>query len=104
MAMPGAVWGCPAIGCLLLPGVVAAQDLATDYSALKALWAATGGDNWTNDSGWDLTLDQPAEANPDRFLGVTTATGSVTRIGFRANNLDGTVTSQLGDLHTPDPP
>ena len=61
--------------CLLSVSTSVAQDIDTQYKALKALYAATDGDNWTNNSGWDTTLANPTAAELDDFFGVD-VTGS----------------------------
>ena len=52
--LPGPVRAClPVLIGTLLPAVEArAQDLAADRAALAALYNATGGGNWTNNTNW----------------------------------------------------
>ncbi len=80
-------------------------SLATDKAALKALYDATDGDNWTNNTGWDFTTD------PDNsWFGVTVENGRVVglRVGlwfldyslgfYEGGNLHGSLPSALGNL------
>ena len=85
--------------CLLSVSTSVAQDIDTQYKALKALYAATDGDNWTNNSGWDTTLANPTAAELDDFFGVD-VTGShlVTLIGLPNNNLRGSIPAELGNI------
>ncbi len=61
-------------------------NLTTDKAALKALYNATNGDNWTNNTGWDFT--QPLTSS---WHGVTVANGRVTELDLSGENIDGTV-------------
>ena len=72
---------CMTVVCLLSVRTSMAQDIGTQYNALKALYATTDGDNWTNNSGWDTTLANPTVAELNDFFGVeVNASGLVTRI------------------------
>ena len=77
-----------------------------DYAALEALYNATGGDNWTNNTNW-LT-DQPLED----WYGISAYTcredspcpdleGRVQAVNLEENNLSGTIPPELGDLSRP---
>ena len=62
-------------------------------AALAAFYAATDGDNWTNNEGWlsDMPLDQ--------WHGVTTdQEGNVIRLWLSANNLSGQIPAEVGRL------
>ena len=64
-----------------------------DRAALAALHAATGGRNWTNNSGW------LSDAPLNEWYGVTTdADGRVSRLELDTNGLSGEVPGQVGDL------
>lgn len=64
-----------------------------DFNALKALYEATGGENWTNT--WDL--DQPLST----WYGIElNADSRVNRISLNDNNLSGTLPAEIGDLNT----
>lgn len=64
-----------------------------DFNALKALYDATDGPNWTNT--WDL--DQPLNS----WYGIELNTDSrVNRISLNDNNLNGTLPAEIGDLNT----
>jgi hypothetical protein len=39
--------------CLVFTATVKAQVSEQEFQALKALYNATGGDNWTNRTGWE---------------------------------------------------
>ncbi len=74
--------------------MVQAQTVATDRAALVALYDATGGDSWTDNTGWKT--DQPL----GDWHGVTTdsETGRVTDLVVANNNLTGALPAELGDL------
>ena len=60
---------------------------------LVALYEATDGDNWTNNTNW--LSDRPL----GEWHGVTTdANGRVTRLDLRANELTGAIPQTLGQL------
>jgi len=43
------------LGCLLFsPKLINAQCHIDDWTALKALYKATDGDNWKKNSGWEM--------------------------------------------------
>ena len=64
-----------------------------DKESLMALYNATGGANWTNNSGW-LT-----DAPLDQWHGVTTNhCGRVTSLNLGRNQLSGELPTELGNL------
>ncbi len=72
---------------------VQAQNVAADRAALVALYDATGGDSWTNNTGWKS--DDPL----GDWHGVTTnANGRVTSLLLENNTLTGTIPAELGRL------
>ena len=76
-----------------LIGVGPVSPVEKDRSALTALYNASDGDNWTNNTNWlsDELLDD--------WHGVTTGTeGRVVRLALSSNNLVGTLPAELGNL------
>lgn len=67
----------------------------SECTDLIELWEATGGDNWTNSTGWNTT-----DTSPCSWYGITCANGHVTRILLSYNNLTGEIPdfSNLLDL------
>ena len=64
-----------------------------DRAVLVALYQATNGDNWADDTNW--LSDEPL----GEWFGVTTdANGRVTRLELWSNQLRGTIPSELGRL------
>ena len=64
-----------------------------DRDALVALYEATDGDNWTNNTNW--LSDRPL----NEWHGVTTNDdGRVTSLALRANELSGSLPAELGNL------
>ena len=78
----------------LAPSVHAQQgSVATDTAALQALYNATNGANWTDDTNWGIA---PALSS---WHGVTTnSDGRVTELELDGNGLSGTLPTELGDL------
>lgn len=68
------------------------QDLASDKAALEALYTATDGDNWKNNTYW--LSSRPV----GDWHGVTVENGRVTKLSLHDNQLAGTIPSQLGSL------
>ncbi len=64
---------------------------ASDSLALIALYDATDGDNWTNNTNWKTG---PVSS----WLGISTKNNRVTGIDLMANNLVGTVPGDIGNL------
>ena len=56
-----------------------------EYLALVALYNATDGDNWTDNTNW-LT-----DTTVNNWYGVTTAGGKVTQVDLNTNNLNGSL-------------
>ncbi len=70
---------------------------AASNAALVALYVATDGDNWTNNTNWDINANPtPGELND--WYGVTVSQGEVSRLIMQDNNLVGTLPAELGDL------
>ena len=64
-----------------------------DYDALAALYNATDGPNWTNNTGW--LSDRPLE----EWYGVSVnAEGRVDSLSLVGNNLTGSIPPELGSL------
>ena len=71
----------------------AADSVEADRAALVALYNATDGDNWTNNTNW--LSDEPI----DEWLGVKTDDdGRVTYLTLSRNNLVGPLPAELGSL------
>ena len=63
-----------------------------DCEAIVALYNSTGGDAWTDNTGW-LTAPDPCD-----WFGVVCAGGSVVELALRTNNLMGPVPVELANL------
>ena len=72
-------------------------------AALKALYEATGGENWTNNANWlsNAPLSQwYGASNPaaGAGLGARATAGGLQRLDLSNNNLTGEIPAALGDL------
>ena len=78
----------------LAADVAAAQgSVATDWAALEALYDATGGPGWTENTNWKTA------APLDEWFGVTTDRGGrVIGLDLAGNGLTGPMPDALGDL------
>jgi hypothetical protein len=78
---------------LFFSGMVNGAIPAGERAALIALYNATKGNFWTNNSKW---LGPPGTEGT--WFGITVTSEHVTRIMLPSNNLNGTLPSELGDL------
>ena len=95
LTVPWTVRACLSVlfGILLLAVEARAQNLGSDKEALEALYEATNGANWSNNTNW--LSDRPL----GDWHGVTTAAdGRVTGLNLLSNRLTGVIPSQLGSL------
>ena len=64
----------------------------SERETLVALYNATGGPNWTNNTNWNSDNDIAT------WHGVTVSGGKVTGLDLSANNLTGMIPAELGNL------
>ena len=85
---------------VLGPDCQPGAELYGDYEALLALYNATDGENWTENSGWSTTvLPSPiSEGDLAGWSGIVTSNDRVTEINLSSNNLTGTIPSELEKL------
>ena len=74
-----------AVACTIRP----AQAQNTDRDALMALYNATGGSSWTNNTNWGT--QQPLGS----WYGVEVTNGRVTEVSLTSNGLSGVIPSDL---------
>ena len=81
---------------LAVPSTRAQSVNADDRAALKALYTATAGANWTTSTGWDA-IDTTTDLGT--LHGVTVDfEGRVTELNLSSNNLSGRLPVELGKL------
>ena len=68
------------------------NDADAERAALVAIYDATDGDNWTNNTNWKS--QEPVR----EWHGVTVENGAVTDLNLEENNLTGTLPPEIGDL------
>ena len=76
-----------------LAGPSYAQVPQIERDALVTLYNSTDGANWTDNTGW-----MGAVGTECSWFGVTCTNGSVSRLWFWTNGLNGTIPSELGNL------
>ncbi|HMJ68559.1 MAG TPA: hypothetical protein VK508_06680, partial [Cyclobacteriaceae bacterium] len=72
-----------------------------ELGALKAIWENAGGASWTTKTNWPTTGNWPASATAtemDAWYGIVVVNGDITQVILNANNLNGRLPDQLGDL------
>jgi len=85
------------LALLFFPAPVLAEEttsgiLQSEYAALYALYQATGGDNWNDNSHW--LSGYPAYT----WHGITVESGHVTGVVLPSNNLKGSIPPEIGNL------
>ncbi len=83
----------PVLVAMLLAGCSDESPTASDRAALVALYHATNGPNWANNSNW--LSDRPL----NEWHGVSTdGEGRVTGLALERNELLGAIPAELGSL------
>jgi len=86
---------------LIMCASIGWSNPSIDYQALRALYLATNGDSWTNNSGWPPSSNFPTTLPPGTDLSTwyginTLPNGCVVNIYLQNNNLDGTIPEEIG--------
>ena len=68
------------------------NDADAERAALVAIYDATDGDNWTDNTNWK------SEEPVGNWYGVTVENGAVTELDLEDNNLTGTLPPEIGNL------
>ncbi len=74
-----------------------AQDLESVHKILSTLYIATGGDQWNDNTNWDITR-VPNEEELGEWYGIGLSEGRLTSLNMNSNNLTGTIPAELGNL------
>jgi len=71
-----------------------------DWTALKALYESTDGDNWNNNTGWEQVTGAtpPADCDLRSMHGVAVDNGRVNWLNLSHNQLSGSIPAELGNL------
>lgn len=75
---------------------------AQDWSALKALYLSTNGNNWKRNDGWNIVNADtpPVYCDLSKLFGVSVNDGfRVSEINLYNNNLNGPLPPEIGDLN-----
>jgi len=85
---------------LVFTATVKAQVSEQEFQALKALYNATGGDNWTDRTGWEnINTTATKDDVTTAWVGISEIVdGHITSFRLSSNNLTGTLPSQFGNL------
>ena len=85
--------GCFPSGLADVPSIDFSLVPCTDHNALEALYIATNGANWTNNTNW--LSDRPL----DEWHGITTnRDGTTIQLDLSNNQLNGEIPTELGDI------
>ena len=94
-----------AVWILLVCQIVVCQEFnASEYSALKVFYDATGGEYWTyngTDGHWNFSDPQPCVPEPWQGLTCDFSNTSVSKIILKAFNLSGTLPSNISQAEGP---
>jgi len=80
---------------------IKAQCHINDWSALKALYESTDGDNWSDNTGWDIVKANtpPADCDLENLNGISLDDGGrVEYLQLYSNKLKGSIPPQIGNL------
>jgi Leucine-rich repeat (LRR) protein len=80
----------------IYPNICNGQVSPAELEALIAIYQSTDGDNWENNTGWDLTAS-PAEVNSN-WYGITVQGGHVRNLNLSNNRLRGSIPPETGNL------
>ncbi len=90
------------VSLFILTSVASGSIPPSERAALIAFYNATGGDGWTDNSGWKTPpLDVDGFALPGTeggWYGVSVSADQVTHLNFPPNNLNGFLPADLGSL------
>ena len=76
-----------------------AGSLEEDWRALRALYIATDGDNWRNNTSWDVTNSSVVTAaNLATWHGIEVAMGRVIEVRLPENLLTGVLPPELAGM------
>ncbi len=78
-----------------------AQCHIDDFNALRAFALSTNANSWTDNTGWDLVLNNmtpPGGCDLSTMVGVTINGSRVTHLQILENNLTGMLPTEIGDL------
>lgn len=80
--------------------MLVAQCHIDDWTALKALYESTDGDNWNINTGWEAVTSNtpPLNCNLDDLIGVIVRDGRVAFLELPYNQLNGNIPVELGNL------
>jgi len=74
-----------------------------DWTALKALYESTNGNNWTNRAGWDTIIDNqnspPNNCDLSELEGIGINDNGRVNFIFMFNNLEGSIPPEIGMLN-----
>lgn len=80
---------------------ILAQCPLNDWTALKALYESTGGDNWKDNSGWETVKENmpPEQCDLNILNGIKLdMSGRVSHLDLVDNNLAGSIPNELSSL------
>lgn len=77
-----------------------AQVSEQEFQALKAIYIATGGNNWTNRTGWEnINTTATKDDVKSTWFGISAIEdGHLTNLNLWGNNLAGVIPNEIGNL------
>ena len=85
---------------LLFSNIVKAQVSTAEWEALKDLYNATDGANWTNNTNWQTNIMNATDGSlvNNSCQGITVSGGHVTALNLYNNNVIGPLPASIGSL------
>lgn len=89
--------------CFLSISNINSQCNSADFQALRDIYLNMDGDNWVDNTGWDLVKNNttpPGSCDLGSMFGVTVngTTNRVTRLELGNNSLNGSIPTSIGDM------
>ncbi len=75
-----------------------ADDVKVVHKALSAFYLSTNGDQWTNNSGWDINVIPSSMEDFNQWYGLTVSDQSLVTISLENNRVSGSLPSELENL------
>lgn len=74
------------------------NELESVHKALVAIYESSNGDQWIDNSGWDINEVPPTIEHFGQWYGLTVEDGKLVEIILNRNNLNGMISPKFGDL------
>ena len=74
------------------------DEVRTTHKALVTLYKSTNGDNWKNNTGWDINTVPSSMEDFNQWYGIGVYKGNLDSLDLTRNQLWGEIPAELGNL------